>query len=498
MQNNALNFNLSSEEVILNKIPVANLEIPQGADDIARMLDIDPQKFVMDYNVVCEADSSFSFPDQTLGAIHQGIVSLLKGDATGLTLSLYNGFLEYLSENIGVNPNNVIQIQKQKPKKNYFHPEHSVHACLQKIVDEADPEGLKKLIKLQGKTYYPVFTTEDTHKAAESLGMNLLSSKEKTLQFNSKVGLYEKSKEYNYNVPPFIIAENLEAIEPSVSELLDQAARDNLFLENAEPRLWVKFDHQVGGLGVKKFRPGQENISDVLDWAHHVMAESAKSTSGTDQDNIQKPSFIIDLDVKSLRSTKDLVADANTQAIIGKKGIYFTGVALQETSKEGKYIGGVLPRNNTERRYAEMAKKFALPVFQALHRQGYVGYVGIDTLICKTQDDKFIGYNLDLNARLNSSTSLLSIAHWVERESGHQIYAKNLTRSFERTFENFDAFEKAFEDLMFYRQKGTWEGVIPIILKSSEDGEIAGAKTVIVARSNESLNRLCQAFQGRF
>jgi hypothetical protein len=101
-----------------------------------------------------------------------------------------------------------------------------------------------------------------------------------------------------------------------------------------------------------------------------------------------------------------------------------------------------------------------------------------------------------MNGRLNGSTSLLSTAQWVQEQSGHaDLAASNLVASF-KPIKDFSAFKKAFDAILYKGKESNFEGIIPIILKPDENGDIKGVKTIAVARDAASLEKLTKKYSG--
>lgn len=259
----------------------------------------------------------------------------------------------------------------------------------------------------------------------------------------------------------FIVAPNTAAIIDAFSRLKDHLTMSHPALDVNNSKYWFKFDSLAGGTGVTAFKPEQHSMDSITGWAQDVVADCEKTSqpfgrwtppSSEDGKGPDSMPVLIDLDVGALPNVKNILTNANVQAVCGKDGVYLTGVTYQDTSEDGTYIGGVLPRTVEDKRYAVSAQAFATPVLEAAWRSGYRGYAGVDVLLCEDDNKQETAYILEMNGRINSSTSLLSLAQWMERESGiNDPAAKNLSASFNK-FTDYKTFEAAFDDLLFRRE----------------------------------------------
>ena len=201
--------------------------------------------------------------------------------------------------------------------------------------------------------------------------------------------------------------------------------------------------------------------------------------------------ILIDLDVGSIPDVKEVLRNVNVQAVCGQDGVYLTGATYQNTDDDGTYIGGVLPRTEEERRDASLAQEFAVPALEAAWDNGYRGYAGIDVLLCQTFSAGVQGFILEMNGRINSSTSLLHMAHWMEQQSGHNNpVAMNISLHLVRLLIT-KKFEEIYADLLFRGAETDWTGIVPIIAKPSGDSDkLSGIKTIALSPDDGSMQDL--------
>lgn len=481
--------------------PAKAVKIPGGMGDVAQFLGLKPEDTIWDYNVMCPSDSGLALPDRALGVAHQGITTLVRDGANGLTLKMPEGLLDYQQRYTDIGP--IIEVTETLPPEKYYaYPRDAVHLALTRH----EAPGLDHE-QFKGKTFISPFPTPDVQESVASLGGQILISAEQSVYFNSKARVFNDAANNDYKVAPFIVAPNAATIDTALTELKDRLAMSHPALDAEQSKYWVKFDSLAGGTGVTAFKPEQHSMDQIMGWAQEVVADCEKTSQpfgqwtpevaedGTGPDSMP---VLIDLDVGALPNVNKILTNANVQAVCGKDGVYLTGVTYQETSEDGTYIGGILPRTEEDKRYAASAQAFATPVLEAAWRSGYRGYAGVDVLLCEDDKKEQTAYILEMNGRINSSTSLLSLAHWMERESGiNEPAAKNLSASFNK-FADYKAFEAAFDDLLFRKEESGWTGIVPIIAKADEDGTgVQAVKTIALAPDYDKMDELERNFQTR-
>jgi hypothetical protein len=453
--------------------------IPEGCADIARALGLNPKDTYWDYAVVYAPESGQNLTDRSAGIVEEGITTLIRGDANGLTLKLPEGFLAYQKKYAGVT--NVLEVTDKPIESNEFHyPEHSVHYQLARKVEKSP--RLRDVFN--EKSFCSLMPSPDIEASVAQIGGKTLITSEQAVKFNSKVRVLRDAAANEYNVSPFVVAETMDALEDKFAEI-SQTARD-LGLDPQKTKFWVKFDNLAGGMGVMPYEPAKTRFEEVKAWIRNVLQEA----------RIPEEKFvpvIMDIDVGALPEVKRVLTNMNVQAIVGPQGVTVTGVTFQKTA-DGHYIGGVLPLAAEEKAYAAEGPAWALPVLEAAGQQGYRGYAGIDIILCEEKSGKIRGYVLEMNGRINSSTSLLSMAHWVEEQSGiPDVPACNLSSSF-RPLQDFSSFRKAFNSVLYKGAASGYTGIVPIILKPDESGKINGVKAIAVAPDAASLARLEKRF----
>lgn len=462
-------FNATSADPVITPIP-------EGCADIARALGYKPADTIWDYGTVYSAQSGIRFTE-AVGVVHEGITTLIRGEANGATLKLHKGFLEYQQKYAGVT--NVIEVTDKRAKTDILaYPQHSIPRQLA----EKLKGGLKK--DFNNAVICSLFAALDVQEVAAEIGGRTLISAAQADLFNSKVRVVTEAEGKGYNVAPFVVARKEEELEAKMKELYRVAA--DLGLEPDRTKYWVKFDNLAGGQGVMPYTPSEASFSTVKDWIRSS-SEAAGLAKG------QFLPIIMDIDVGHLPDVKQVLTNLNIQAIVGPDKVSVTGTTFQKT-EGGHYVGGAMPRTAEEKAWAKEGRRWALPVLEAAQKAGYRGYAGIDLLLCEDQNGQARGYVLEMNARLNSSTSLLSATHWVARESGiADPAACNFSSSFS-PMKDFRAFRKAFESVLYKGSASGYEGIIPIIMRPDGKGDIKGVKTISVAPDAKRLASLEQRY----
>lgn len=474
-------FNHSSRKIFPGsaKAPV-NVPIPQGAGDIAKLLGYAPGDTYWDYNFVFASDNGAEIQQETLGILHEAIVPLSKGGAHGVTLKLHEGFLEYHQQYTGVS--GIVEVTDKRHKSNAFHyPEHSVTQQAAALAQKDKAIGAE----FNGKVFVPIIPTHEAQEAVASFGGKTLITSEEALKFNSKVRVVTSAEEAGYNVAPFVIVEKFADLDAKMAELMEHAK--GLGIDAGNAKYWVKFDNLSSGDGVKPFKPAQMSFDEVKKWARGVL-----DMAGMTGDAFV-PMFI-DIDIGSLPEVKQVLRNMNVQAVVSDSGVSITGTTFQKT-QDGVYLGGIMPQTKTEKEQALEGQKWAVAVLEDAQKKGYRGYAGIDVILCEHVEGGYAGYVLEMNGRLNGSTSLLSTAQWVQQQSGHNdLAAANLPAAF-RPLKDFSAFRKAFDAVLYKGKESNFEGVIPIILKPDANGDITGVKTIAVAKDAKSLKKLTKKYE---
>lgn len=458
-------------------LTIERARLPDGAGDIARLLGLSPAETVWDYNLISSPESGFPLPDSSVAVAHNGITSLVRGGTSGLSLGLYPGFLDYQQEYIDVG--NVLQVNQHSLNRDWFdYPTHSIPVNVINIL-ESDRTFCTPLM---GKTLVTLFPTDDYKKASGFLGGRTLISPEQAVQFNSKCRVFNDAAESGYNVAPFVTIPRFEDLSSALKSIQKKA--EGLGLDPSRTKYWLKFDSLAGGLGVTSFRPAENSLSDLQTWVHGVMDSSGLSRKG-----LFMP-LLIDIDVGCLPEVRKILTNANVQAVVGPQGPVVTGTTFQKVSENGDYQGGCLPLTDEEKDFAQSCQPFALPTLRTAWAQGYRGYAGIDILLCETQDAGRTGYILEMNGRLNSSTSMLSLSHWHDRKLGVGSGTATNISVAHKPLDAFPDFARHFASVMYRGEASGETGIVPIIMKPDSEGRIKGAKTIALAPDAKSLHDL--------
>lgn len=459
------------------------VKLVDGAADIARVLGYEPEETVWDYSMFCPPESGLVLPDRTLGIAHEGITSLIRGGANGLTLKMCEAMLEYQRKYLGIG--NVVEATDTIPETNiYTYPEHDL---AENLLRKADRNPAIRDF-FNNKVMVSIYPTVNYQTVARELGARTVIDEKQALAFNSKKRVFEDAKNFGYEVAPFSIACSREEIDEKFNEL--QHLVSTMGINAHDAKYWVKFDSMAGGTGVRTFRPKKEPLSTIDSWVDSIM-----QSCGLSDENFLP--ILMDLDIGHLPEVKRVLTNANVQGICGKDGAYFTGVTFQKTTKDGGYIGGTMPYTDEQHSFSETARSFAVPVFEAAWLQGYRGYAGVDVMVCEMEDGSHKGYVIEMNGRLNSSTSMLSMKHKMDDICGTDNTAADNFLGYFRSMDSYETFSRAFDDLLYKGEESGHTGIVPIIVKRDSEGKIYGLKTISVAPTRGQLNVLENRFNAR-
>lgn len=453
--------------------------IPNGTADMAEGLGLNPADTLWDYDWIHSAESGARWPEEIgSGGQEMAIALLSRGTALGLTLGLYDGYLEHLQRYAGTQQ--VVETTDHVSQAALFaYPQESILAQLARKA----PSGA-----FNGKTFCSWLPSTDTERNVALLGGKTLITSDQRYKFNSKVRIMSDAGDAGYNVAPFVAVKSWDELERQMAEL-EKKAKD-LNVDPDEMKFWVKFDNLAAGEGVKPFRPATDSFDDLKKWIKDVSKKAGFPEGGFHP-------LLIDLDIGNLPHVKRVIHNMCVQGMVGAKGVYVAGTTMQRTH-DGHYVGGSVPFAGEEADIAEEAQKWALPVLQDAQRQGYRGYAGIDVMMVETMDGEMMGYILEMNGRLNSSTPLLSTAQWVEREAGAQRLSMDYTVDI-GPVPDFKTVQKALKPLWYKGAETGHEGLLPVWLNVNR-GEVDMVKVVATAhdkRHLEALRRDSQKLLGK-
>jgi len=439
--------------------------IPNGIDDIAELIGLDPSKTVFDYNVSVTDDVDNSHRS----SIQQGIACMSRGEAIALTLGLPIALKRYWQKYLKIN--NVIEITD--------YLENNSSYDLYKNIDE---KNFQLREKLKHKTFVTLRTTDTAIKAINKFDSTTLLSNTDWKFFNSKARTTSQSTLYDYLVSPYIIISDEEDLYKGFNEIKAKAL--GLGLDPEATTYWFRFDNLSGGVGVRPFNPSKEDFHIISEWISATIQRT---------DNKKCPPIVLDIDIGSLPGVKRIIDNLNVQGVCSKTGSTLVGVTQQETDAYGKYQRGKLPYDEKSRLNASSAVIFGMPVICAAQAQGFRGYAGVDVLLAEMMDGTYRGYVLEMNARLNSSTSLLSLAQFVaEEKKTSEICAENININININVNSSICMEQLIVHLdnkLYKGEESGFSGLIPIIAHTNSNG-YSQIKTVAVASNAHELARL--------
>ena len=436
-------------------------KIPNGLHDIAELIGLDPSKAVFDYNVSVTGRAA----DSHRTAIQQGISCMARGEPIALTLGLPKALKNYWRKYLNVS--NIIELTNE----NEDHTSHDLY----RNINQNDPQVRRALIN---KTFVTLRATEIAVNEIKKLNSITLLSNANWKFFNSKARTTSQAKEYGYLVSPNVIISAEEDLRQGFSDIKKIARQLGLTPETTT--YWFRFDNLSGGIGVRPFNPSKEGLHIIAKW----IGETIEKTESKSYSQI-----VLDIDIGSLPGVKKVIDNLNVQGVCGQETSNLVGVTQQETDVFGKYLRGSLPNDAQSRANASAAAIFGMPVISAAQAQGFRGYAGVDVILVEMVDGTHRGYVLEMNARLNSSTSLLSLAHFVAAEKNiPEVCAENITLNVDSSL-CIEEQLMHFNSILYRAEESNFSGVIPIIAYPSASG-CSQIKTVAVASSLHSLVEL--------
>ncbi len=455
-------------------------KIPLGCADIARLLGYDPRDTLWDFEWVT-FDKSGETSDKSGVQEYQSIMLLTRGLTSGLSLKLHDGFLRYSQRYLGTT--NILEVTDHLPPSSMDlnFPDHSIALQASDTVRRR-PE-LRDLFN--GKVYCAFLPVKEVHDTVCSLGGKTLITPDQTKYFNSKSRVVRQAEEEGYLVAPFVTIEGINEVEKGLSDIALKAK--DLGLDPGRTRYWVKFDNLAGGEGVLPYEPLTMSVEEVKSWINKIIDAEIPGSER------QLFPVVIDIDIGALPDISRILGNFNIQGVVGDPGVTITGTTMQNT-RNGIYLGGKMPSTPEEKSLAREAFDWAAPVMHAARKQGYRGYAGIDIMMAEGRNGDHLGYVIEMNGRLNCSTSLLTTAHWVEQKIGKEPAARNIHAEF-RPLPDFEDYSEAFTDVLFRGKESNYSGVIPVYLDFDSKGAVNGAKLVAVAPDELTLSRIETAHQ---
>ena len=206
-------------------------KIPNGLDDIAEYLNLEPAKTIFLHSTSFNENTEAGKKRAQINKgrmIYSEIMAYSSNKENGAKTAvsyIEKSLLEYYNENNIINIENIIQVGEDK-KIDY--PYNSVSYMLNKKVKE--DEFLRK--KLEGFTIVSSYLSQEDEETAKLINGKLLMKVDEQVKFNSKYFLKKISEKYRFSTPKgkyFCGLNNIENVIKILREEKNKIIEDNIF-----------------------------------------------------------------------------------------------------------------------------------------------------------------------------------------------------------------------------------------------------------------------------
>lgn len=417
-------------------------KIPNGLDDIARYLDLDPAKTLFLHSTSFDQSKSKYISRR---AINKGrmlyaeilsYVSASNGGAKAGICYFNDDFLDFCDEIGFFNRNNILKVYSGTELD---YPYNSVSFMLNKKVKE-DVEFRKSL---DGYTIVSSYLSYEDVETANFINGKVLMTPEKQAMFNSKHFFRTLGKRKGFRIAPGLEFTGLKSF-------------NTLEIREKYPSLsvWIKLASQSGGSGNLFF----ENIDSVTD--EEICSKIYKMASKIyDKNYIENEMpYILEIDLGSMPNTK-IVENIGVNAVITPDRVTILG-GTSQTVDNGKYIGSCVHENTYK--YLDVAQKAASEAFAVIAEEGYYGFMTIDVLVV-SENGELKAYNVDPNARFSAGTMLLKNIHYADLKNDSRSYGISYTNLlYSEDGSMLEKFKAAASGMEY--DKNTGYGIVPVLL----------------------------------
>lgn len=415
---------------------------PNGLDDIAIYLGLNPAKTLFMHSTSFDQnDPKYIARKKITGGkmLYAEILSYVSNKPNGAKAAIcyYNDdYLNYYHEIGFLNKDNIIKVYDGNE---ITFPYNSVSMMLNKKLKEDD--GFRK--QLEGYTIVSSYLSEEDVESAKLVNGKVLMIPYEQEKFNSKHFFRTLGKKHNFSIVPGLEFKGLENFD--MTEIKKNYPNSNI---------WIKLDAQSSGSGNLFF----ENVGNLSEqYVKDQIREIGLKLY--DDDYIQKNMpFILELDLASLENA-EIVENIGINAVITPDLVTILG-GTSQTVKDGKYIGSCVSESTYE--YVDVAAKASEEAFAAIGSAGYYGFMTIDMLVVK-QNDEIKAYAIDPNARFSAGTMLLKNIHLADVKNNIKSYGISYTNLLCCEDNNtLEAFKKAADGLFY--DKNTGFGIVPVLV----------------------------------
>ena len=465
----------------MEDIVVKFKKMPNGTDDIAKYLELEPSKTLFMHS------TSFNESDEEnikRRAINKGRMifaeplsySSSNKNGSKTAIAYFNDDLLKKFDELGIiDYNNIIKVSDVN---SVDYPNNSVSSLLNQKVKK--DEKFKNSIL--GTTIVSCYLSKEDEETARIINGKVLMDRKLQEKFNSKYDFRLMAEKYGFSVPLGVCVKGLNELEEKLKKLDEKNNNIN--------NLWIKLESQSSGTGNIKIDNNNENkVDEIKEKINNV------SSQIFDKDYIDNEmQFIIETDI-NIEGFEE-VANIGVEAVITEGRVTVLGGVEQET-KNGKYLGSKIDESTDK--YMNEAIKCAIKSFKAVSIEGYIGFMTIDVLVTKNKETgEIICFNIDPNARFSSGTMLLKNIHESEAHNNKKMYGISFTYLMPKTENTI----KTMLDLLgedLYNYNGDYTGIIPALINDLNELKENRhyLKTVVVDFSYEAAKEKYNRFKNK-
>lgn len=454
---------------------IVHKKIPNGLDDIARYLGLDPEKTLFMHSTSFDDNDNKNISRRAINKgrmLYAEILSYVSNNKNGSKAAICYYSDEYLNyyHNISfLNKSNIIKVY-DGIKLTY--PYNSVSTMLNKKLKE--DENLRK--KLEGYTIVSSYLSDEDVESAKIINGKTLMKPEIQIKFNSKYYFRKLGKKKNYSIAPGLEFTGLNTFNI-----------DSLRKKYPKSNIWIKLESQSGGTGNLFFNDFSILKDDYIKEEIRKLATKIYEKKYIDQEM----HYIVEIDINSIPDTK-IIENIGVNAVITPNKVTIIG-GTSQTTKNGKYIGSCVSEKTYK--YIEVAEKTAEKAFIEIGKEGYRGFMTIDVIVTK-ENDEVKAYNIDPNARFSAGTMLLKNIHYAEEKNNIKSYGisyANLVNSEEG--KTLNKIKQAAGDIMFNSKTGY--GLVPALISDLHQVEKNKyyLKSILIDNDFEKVNKKYEKFK---
>lgn len=463
----------------MKEIEVKIDKIPNGTDDIAKYLGLDPKKTIFMHSTAFDESDEDNIKRRAINKgrmIFAEPLSYSSNQENGSKTAIAYFNKELLNKFEKINILKLDNILELSDLKNVDYPNNCVSLLLNKKVKS----DIQFKESLDDYTIVSCYLSKEDEETAKMINGHLIMDRKNQERFNSKYDFRQMAGTYNFSVPDGVCVKGTNQLE----EQLELLERKNANIKN----LWIKLETQSSGTGNIEINDYKNTSKEVINSKIEEVASKIY-----DEDYIKNEMrFIIETDI-NIDGFKE-VANIGVEAVISENKVTVIGGVEQET-KNGKYFGSKYDENTDK--YMDKAIECAIEAFKAVSIEGYRGFMTIDVLVTKNeQTGEFKSFNIDPNARFSAGTMLLKNLHTSEAYNKKKMYGFSFSNSMPKT-EN--TIKTLFELLgtNIYNYNGDYTGIIPAIINDlNEIGENRYyLKTIVIEPSYEKALEIYNEFK---